>query len=89
MSWRVNRWGDFAAIISFAANKKTVATDSYDAVTRGVRMINMPVSGDAYIAPALAYVTDSEMERERVGGALNLAWSINDDVHRWFRLVPL
>jgi len=75
-----NRWGDFAAIISFAANKKTVATDSYDAVTRGVRMINMPVSGDAYIAPALAYVTDSEMERERVGGALNLAWSINDDV---------
>ncbi len=79
-----DRWDNFAAIGSITSSQKTVNTASYDAVTRGVRMINMPVSGDAYVAPALAYVTDSTMERERLGGSLSLAWEVSDTLKLGF-----
>ncbi|WP_052692207.1 TonB-dependent receptor domain-containing protein [Teredinibacter purpureus] len=93
-------WDDFAAIVSLTANQKTVATDVYDANTRGVRMITMPSTytttdgdgeevtlpimssnaGENYVAPALAYISDHQMERERVGASLNLAWNVSDSV---------
>lgn len=74
-----NRWDNFAAIASFTANSKTVRTNSYDAVSRGLRLNNLP-SGEQFVSPTLSYITDNEQERERVGGSINLAWSPSDQL---------
>ena len=34
----------------------------------------------SYLVPGMWYVNDSEFERERVGGSLNLQWQVNDAV---------
>lgn len=92
-----NNFNDnFAAIASLSMTKKTVQTDYMQSFSRensGVRCTDGGTfdgpsltcsTGQSYLVPGMWYVMDTEQERERLGGSVNLEWRISDAIEMGF-----
>lgn len=92
-----NNWDNrFAAIASLSMSQKTVHTDYIQNFSRENTAVKCTAggewdqesmacsAGESYIAPGMFYIMDTEQERERIGGSLNLQWAVSDSVELGF-----